>query len=1142
MAAIQEIKDILTNNTFDKTTKIYINNGVEAEGDRDFNNKPLPIPVFQKEAVKPKLKLNIYQVHNILFNPLNNEQFKNLSAEFKNDVLNYAKKKYPNNEQIQNQRQFMSLTPRRREIIPEPVLINPLTNRKLKYTEKNVDKVANIIRDINKTRIERPLTKRYNIEDVIKAVYQISHGIPMVLWIDGKVGITLTNKNYKNLMDIIYQISHKEHITGFRGSDYEFLVDALRVGFVNIETLEKAKEDRKMRQKPAGAFFKWFNKTKLDLTRYGVFNDFNNENYNEYCLILALKNLGLEEVKLNHLKSFVRNREIPQCKLNEICEKLNIQIHLKTSKNRHILKYGKSGVIYNIGLIEEHYFLIDDVNVSRYSINNYNEVKDLKDWFLIEKKTQTGYYFRNKDIKTSSYNVIELMLQNEIQTLEKIKFDYDIMTSQYSDKFEGIENLEYNPKLCCKPTVYKEQEQKYEYKKYWLDFETDTTGEIHESYLCCLTWYENDNIFKRAFIGADCSLQMLNFLSVNSLLIAHNAGGYDFNFLVKYLYRINECCNGGSTMSADGIFYNRNTKKSIQIKIKDSLKMINMSLKKFGKTFQLDVMKEIMPYSIYTTENIKKVYVEINEALQSIENDCINDEERNFEDDKKQFLNNIKIWGLQNGTKYDIINYSKEYCFLDCIVLMKGYEIFKKWMLDATKLNIDNIISLASLADKYLIKEGCFENVFQLSGVPRAFIQKSVIGGRTMTCKNEKHFINDIINDFDAVSLYPSAMSKMGFLQGIPKVLNTTDYNIIKAYDGFFIEIEITKIGINRKFPLQSTKLNKDNIFDEYESRNFTNNLVGHRIVIDKIALEDFIKFQQVEFTVIKGYYFNEGFNYKIKEVITYLFNKRLEMQKLDNPAQLIYKELMNSAYGKTIMKAVDSAFVYKYGIEEHNKFIRYNYNFIKEIFIICDKKYIYRYKMIKPINEHFSRPQVGSSILAMSKRIMNEVMCLAEDLKLDMYYQDTDSIHIKDNQIKTLSIEFEKVYGRTLIGKHMGQFHSDFKCKGADEEKEVVAIKSIFLGKKCYIDVLQSQDKENNIINDFHIRLKGVPNKSIKHYCKNNNITVDKLYEGLYNGDEIEFDLLCKVEGEATTAKFKKNNNKTISSVLDFKRNIKFD
>ena len=120
-----------------------------------------------------------------------------------------------------------------------------------------------------------------------------------------------------------------------------------------------------------------------------------------------------------------------------------------------------------------------------------------------------------------------------------------------------------------------------------------------------------------------------------------------------------------------------------------------------------------------------------------------------------------------------------------------------------------------------------------------------------------------------------------------------------------------------------------------------------------------------------------------------------------------------------------------------------------------------------------------------------------------------------------------------------MGQFHSDFECHGA--VGDVVATKSIFLGKKCYLDVLEGRDKDNNIVSDFHIRLKGVPNKSITHYCKQNNTTVDAIYERMYYGDEITFDLLCKENNVPTTCKFKKNNNKTISTVLDFERKISF-
>ena len=46
-----------------------------------------------------------------------------------------------------------------------------------------------------------------------------------------------------------------------------------------------------------------------------------------------------------------------------------------------------------------------------------------------------------------------------------------------------------------------------------------------------------------------------------------------------------------------------------------------------------------------------------------------------------------------------------------------------------------------------------------------------------------------------------------------------------------------------------------------------------------------------------------------------------------------------------------------------------------------------------------------------MSKRIMNEVMCLAEDLGLNIYYQDTDSMHINYEEVEILLNERGKCY-----------------------------------------------------------------------------------------------------------------------------------
>lgn len=49
----------------------------------------------------------------------------------------------------------------------------------------------------------------------------------------------------------------------------------------------------------------------------------------------------------------------------------------------------------------------------------------------------------------------------------------------------------------------------------------------------------------------------------------------------------------------------------------------------------------------------------------------------------------------------------------------------------------------------------------------------------------------------------------------------------------------------------------------------------------------------------------------------------------------------------------------------------------------------------------------IGVIILDMSKRLMNEVMCLAEDLDIFIGYQDTDSMHIETNKLDLLRQEF---------------------------------------------------------------------------------------------------------------------------------------
>ena len=50
-----------------------------------------------------------------------------------------------------------------------------------------------------------------------------------------------------------------------------------------------------------------------------------------------------------------------------------------------------------------------------------------------------------------------------------------------------------------------------------------------------------------------------------------------------------------------------------------------------------------------------------------------------------------------------------------------------------------------------------------------------------------------------------------------------------------------------------------------------------------------------------------------------------------------------------------------------------------------------------------------------MSKRIMNEVMTLAEDAGLNIWYQDTDSMHINYEEVELLALSFKNKYNKLL-------------------------------------------------------------------------------------------------------------------------------
>jgi len=926
------------------------------------------------------------------------------------------------------------------------------------------------------------------------------------LVIVGDVHYTLNDATKMRLLDLVTAGLVQEDFG--LDSDGRLLSAVYETSFLVVQRIPDAPAEGQYAFIDEGAFFPYYHNTHFDLRRFQIFKNGSEANYEDNCLLYALSIGGVKQDTLDLLKTMVKNRNVPVKVMETIANILKMKIKVKTNDVNHRERrvYGKDFEdTIHLGLLEGHYFFIEKTNITSYCLEHYEQLKDEKDCNLIYNARGQKDASRCID----SYDVINI-LRHKKHLLTPISMDDALIaTTQFYDQAnQTITSLEYDEDKCVRPVIPKREDgkKKYEKKKFvnvFFDFETDPNNE-HIPYLCRTF----DGSVHREFRGENCGYDMLCSMTANTRFIAHNAT-YDYRFIIKYLHNISEISRGTRLISCSADFGDK------KIQVKDSFHLISKPLREFPSMFGIEnTVKEVMPYKLYTQDNINKQFVPIEEALVLIK-----------EKDRQQFLDNLKRWGLVKGNTYDIIEYSSLYCKIDCEILYKGYTTFREWVLKALSIDIDEVLTTASLADLYFRNEGCYNDVNELSGIPQLFIQGCVVGGRTMCAENKMIKVEAKINDFDAVSLYPSAMYRMdGFLKGSPKVLKDMSYEFLQKQDGYFVDIVIKYVGVHRKFPLMSYM--NDGV------RNFTNDMIGKTMRVDRYTLEDLIQFQSITFDVVRGYYFNEGFNTKIKDTILFCFEERLKLKKEGNPAQEIYKLLMNSGYGKTIMKPVDSQVKFFDDKKVYETYHRRHYNWITSHIYFGNKV---RAELVKPLNEHFNRAHIGTCILSMSKRIMNEVMCLADDQKIDIYYQDTDSMHLQDKDISVLSSKFKEIYGRDLIGKKFGQFHSDFDIKGASD---VFSRRAIFLGKKAYIDELVGKDKEGNEVVDYHIRLKGIPNSVILHHAETHGFKNPfELYETLSRGDTVAFDLT----NDGTKANFKFNKNYTVNTLSIFTRAVKY-
>lgn len=826
-------------------------------------------------------------------------------------------------------------------------------------------------------------------------------------------------------------------------------------------------------------------------------------------------------------------------------EKMKKQNHRQITLG--LLKYGTI----------QHFIPYFKTNITSYcckylniSNPNYYNIISKENNEIIDNEIQGDYYCRRIENKNSSKYASTLEVLNALLLQRKLTFLSNYEMEKYSEKRRtvpiSLKSIDENNTAQYELIKEMPKDSKCLTPLTWFavaDTETFIKDENDNKklipYCICLSIFKNNKCKTLNFYGINCQFDFLDYCCKNDI---HNVYFHNLRFdgwLFKD-YLIREMILHGNRLYSLTIVV---PKKNIQIKqidetteeikkkgfvitLKDSLGLINSALKNFPKMFGFEELeKELFPYNLLTEENYKNNKFKVDDCKKEFN-----------EKDFNKFLKNCNEIGCLNGDEIDLKILTIHYCNRDVELLLKGLLKFQELTMRAFNGVNGLFFTTISGLSYHIMRVNCFIGLEAYRGDIEKYIRETIRGGRCMVQNNTKIIVNDEVVDFDACSLYPSAMKRLKLPTGHCYCLSTPNEikkmfennlmledQIIPTSERFIsymmCHVKILKVGINRSFPLLSYHNKGVNIY--------TNDVVGREMYLTSLEIEDFIKYQKGEIEFISAIYWIGEKDTRMSEYIEKCYNLRKKYKAEKNPLQEIFKLFMNSSYGKTIQKPIKEEKLF-YNKLTTDIYKSTHYGIIKNITEINEDTYMITKEGCGNIK--FIPAQIGSLILAMSKRIMNEVMVLAEDNKIPIFYQDTDSIHMLKKDVNLLEELFKKEYGRNLIGSNMGEFHVDFPLIN---NLDTWSRKSIFLGKKSYLDILVNSQQEEQLF----IRMKGIPQDVIINTAKDMKCSVEDIYMKLYHNESINFNLL-----NSSLNKFEFTKDFQIFMKTKFERNISFN
>ena len=656
-----------------------------------------------------------------------------------------------------------------------------------------------------------------------------------------------------------------------------------------------------------------------------------------------------------------------------------LEVNKKGSTEKIILDVKNDFLSYSSYKLPIAFKPTDYENVLK--INNYDYISILPNNYIIQIK-----YINKSSTKCKLLLKNELILEYSDTKINENIFIRKINNNKYTFEI-GKLILKENVKKSkfIKPLL---KSNKNIFNFLTLDIETYLDENNYQiPYCICIYDGKLDNIFKFYLDEFNSSEEML-ITAIKSISIrkyngynvyAHNFSNFDGIFLLKILNKIgiiNPIIKDGKIISVNFNYKSGKSNQFYSLKFCDSILLLQNSLKKLGKSFNVDTLKS------------------------------------NFEVVKVNESNFISL-------KNEVI----EYCKIDCKSLYQILFKFNNLIFENFNISIKNYPTIPSLTFANFRKNYLRNNkIAQLSGKIFDDIKQSYTGGKTEMYipfnQNDNQLLDNNLYYIDVNSLYPSVMKNNDFPVGKPTYFEGDIRKINnEAFGIFYCEIESpeylehpiiqthvkTKSGIRTISPL-------GNWFDW----------------ICSPEMDNAIKYGY-KFKIIKGYTFKKA---KIfSENIDNLYNLRLNYPKSD-PMNYISKLFMNSLYGRFGMddnfneiRIVDQKEMEKLTDDKNiniKDIINLGEDFVIQI-LKNEEQELFTY--INNLHEnHNINIAIASFVTSYARIVMSKLL---NNSNIIVYYTDTDSFFIK------LKVKFEWL-NNLLSNTELGKFKLEYKIKKA--------------------------------------------------------------------------------------------------------------